>query len=63
MFSITSGVSLWYRPCYKNMLNYDKTRNAENLQYKSIYNIYSIYNIILFDCRTDNGFPFEHYLG
>ena len=45
------------------MLNYDKTANAENLQYKSIYNIYSIYNIILFDCRTDNGFPFEHYLG
>ena len=23
MVSITSGVSLWYRLCYKNMLNYD----------------------------------------
>ena len=23
MVSITNGVSLWYRPCYKNILNYD----------------------------------------
>ena len=23
MVTITGGVSLWYRPCYKNMLNYD----------------------------------------
>ena len=25
MVSIISGVSLWYRPCYKNMLNYDNS--------------------------------------
>ena len=24
MISITSGVSLWYRPCYNNILNYDR---------------------------------------
>ena len=24
MISITSGVSSWYRPCYNNILNYDR---------------------------------------
>ena len=32
MTSISSGVSWWYRPCYKNIWNYDKTKNAENLR-------------------------------
>ena len=31
MISIRSGVSLWYRPCYKNMLNYDKDNNIWKL--------------------------------
>ena len=38
MVSITSGVSLWYRFCYKNVLNYgtSTTINGWNLkQYKS----------------------------
>ena len=26
MLSVTSGVSLWYRPCYKNVLNYDNNK-------------------------------------
>ena len=30
MVSIPSGVSLWYRPCYKNMLDYDNTTNVVN---------------------------------
>ena len=32
MVSITSGVSLRYRPCYKNVLNMTMTTNAENLR-------------------------------
>ena len=37
---ITSGVPLWYRPCYKNMLNYDSDTDAENLRpYKSRFSL------------------------
>ena len=35
MISITSGVSFWYRPSYKNMLNYD----SENVQYNSRFSL------------------------
>ena len=49
MFSMTGGVSLWYRPCYKNMLNYKTTANAENLQQKKI-----------FYCRADTDFRLGH---
>ena len=31
MVSITSSVSLWYRPCYKNMLNYDNGNKYQKL--------------------------------
>ena len=31
MVSVSSGVSLWYRTCYKNISNYDSD-NAENLR-------------------------------
>ena len=31
MVSITSGVSLRYRPCYKNMLNYDNDNKCRKL--------------------------------
>ena len=29
--SITSGVSLWYRPRYKNVLNYDNGNKCQKL--------------------------------
>ena len=35
MISITNGVSFWYRPSYKNMLNYD----SENIQYNSRFSL------------------------
>ena len=35
MISITSGVSFWYRPSYKNMLNYE----SENVQYNSRFSL------------------------
>ena len=31
MFSITSSVSLWYRPCYKNIWNYDNDNKCRKL--------------------------------
>ena len=40
MVSITNCVSLWYRPYYINMLNYDNDKNAENLRhYKSRFSL------------------------
>ena len=40
MISITNCVSLWFRPCYKMMLNYENNSNAENLwQYKSRFSL------------------------
>ena len=36
MVSITSGVSLWYKPCYTIMLIYDNKNESQNLkQYKT----------------------------
>ena len=32
MVSIISGVSLWYRPCHTDLLNYDNDKNAESLR-------------------------------
>ena len=46
--SFTSGLSLWDKPCYENMLIYDSDKNAESLQQ----------NNFLFDCRADTGFCF-----
>ena len=31
MVSVTRGVSLSYRPCYKNMLNYDNDNKCRKL--------------------------------
>ena len=46
MIHITSSVSFWYRPCYKNILNYDSenkcTKRYDNIQKQ-----------IFFDYRAD----------
>ena len=34
MVSITSIVCLWYRPCYKNMLNYENDNKFRKLKIK-----------------------------
>ena len=31
MVSMTNGVSLGYRPCYKNMLNYENDNKCQKL--------------------------------
>ena len=52
--SITSVISLWYRPCYKEILNHDNNTFAENLrQYKNSF----------FDSRAYTDFHLEHFLG
>ena len=48
MVSTSSCVSFWYRPCYKNMFNYDNNSKCQNLkQLKSRF----------FYKRADTGFP------
>ena len=38
--SIASGVSLWDRPCYQNMLNYDSDNKSSKLrQYKGWFSL------------------------
>ena len=32
MVSVTDDVSLWYRPCYKNMLSYDNENKCQRLR-------------------------------
>ena len=54
MISIKSGVSLRYRPCYKNMLNYDNDSKCLKLAtlYKSRFSL--ILELILaFGSSTD----------
>ena len=50
MVSITNGVSLWYRPCYKNMLNCDNSNKCQKVTTIKIF----------FDCRADTGFSLQH---
>ena len=33
MISITRSVSLWYRPCYQNMLNYDNNKTYTDAKF------------------------------
>ena len=40
MVFITSDISLQYRPCYKNMLNYDSDNKYDNMK---IYDNIKIY--------------------
>ena len=39
MVSVTSRVSLWYRPNYKNMLNYDNDNTEKLRQYKTRFSL------------------------
>ena len=54
MVSIKRSVSLWHRPFYKNMLNYDNDNKYQKLWTTQRY--------IFFDYRADNGFQFEREL-
>ena len=52
MVSITSSISLRYRSCYKNMLNYENDNNFRNLTKKSRF--YSIVVQILVPVSVSN---------
>ena len=54
MVSIKRSVSLWHRPFYKNMLNYDNDNKYQKLWTTQRY--------IFFDYRANNGFQFEREL-
>ena len=52
MVSITSVVFLWYKPCYKNILNYDKNKKAKNLrQYNTLFSMI-VEQILDFSCTS-----------
>ena len=54
MVSITSGASMWYKPCYTNMLNYDNDYKCQKLKCKSRFSLI-VEQILAFSLSTNLG--------